>query len=454
MKQYSVHSLVTSALFAAGLATVNAEITEEEAARLGKDLTPLGGEMAGNADGTIPKYEGGITKPLPGFKPGDHHPDPFAEDEVLFTITAANADQYAAKLTDGHKALLAQYPDTYKMPVYPTRSSAAVPKFREDAVRNSSFDVKLVNDGNGVNMMTGGIPFPIPKNGLEVIWNHLFRYRGVTGLRKVGQVAPTRSGKYTVVQLEENWLWKFQYTGEQVTKDNNVFVYFEQRITSPARLAGTILMVHETVDQVVQPRKAWVYNTGQRRVRRAPNVAYDNPGTAADGLRTADQLDLFNGSPDRYEWKLLGKKEMYVPYNSYKLHSDKLKISDIIKPLHINQEHTRYELHRVWVVDATLKPGKRHIYKKRRFYFDEDSWSALVVDQYDNQDRMWRVSEAHCINYYDLPAINSTLDVHTDILSGRYLAHGLDNENEMYDFEYQTKSSDYTPAALRRRGRR
>ena len=163
---------------------------------------------------------------------------------------------------------------------------------------------------------------------------------------------------------------------------------------------------------------------------------------------------MFNGSPDRYEWKLLGKKEMYVPYNSYKLHSDKLKVSDIIKPLHINQEHTRYELHRVWVVDATLKPGKRHIYKKRRFYFDEDSWSALVVDQYDNQDRMWRVSEAHCINYYDLPAINSTLDVHTDILSGRYLAHGLDNENEMYDFEYQTKSCDYTPAALRRRGRR
>ena len=40
--------------------------------------------------------------------------------------------------------------------------------------------------------------------------------------------------------------------------------------------------------------------------------------------------------------KLLGKKEMFVPYNSYKLHSDKLKISDIIKP-YINQEHTRYE---------------------------------------------------------------------------------------------------------------
>ena len=454
MKRYSVYTFVSSTVFAVGLATVSAEITEEEASRLGKDLTPLGGEMAGNADGTIPKYEGGITKPIPGFKPGDHHPDPYPDDKVLFTITAENMSQYSDKLSDGHKALLSQYSDTYKMPVYPTRRSAAVPKFRSDAVKKFATQMKLTDGGNGVNLMPPAIGFPIPKNGLEIIWNHIFRYRGVTGLRKVGQVAPTRSGKYTVVQLEENWLWRYQNTSEPVTKDNNIISYFEQEITSPARLAGTILMVHETVNQVIQPRKAWVYNTGQRRVRRAPNVAYDNPGTAADGMRTADQLDMFNGSPDRYDWKLIGKKELYVPYNSYKLHSDKVKVSDIVKPLHINQELTRYELHRVWVVDAMLKEGKRHIYKKRRFYFDEDSWTILTVDQYDNQDRMWRISEAHCINYYEQPSFTSTLEVHTDILSGRYLAHGLDNENDMYDFEYQTKASDYTPAALRRRGRR
>ncbi|HBT21726.1 MAG TPA: DUF1329 domain-containing protein [Verrucomicrobiales bacterium] len=454
MKRYSVYTFVSSTVFAVGLSTVSAEITEEEAARLGKDLTPLGGEMAGNADGTIPKYEGGITKPLPGYKVGDHHPDPYANDKVIFTITSENMSQYSDKLTDANKRLLEQYSGTYKMPVYPTRRSASFPKFIEENTRNNCAKNGLTNNGNGISMLTGGIPFPIPKSGVEVIWNHVLRYRGVTGLRKVGQVAPTRSGKYTVVQLEESWLWTFQYTGERVNEKNNVLAYFEQKITSPARLAGTILMVHETVDQVMQPRKAWVYNTGQRRVRRAPNVAYDNPGTASDGMRTADQLDMFNGSPDRYNWKLIGKKEMYVPYNAYKLHSDNLKISDIIKPLHINQEYTRYELHRVWIVDAVLKEGKRHIYKKRRFYVDEDSWSILAVDQYDNQDRLWRASESHCINYYDLPAFHSTLDVHYDLLSGRYLAHGLDNENEMYDFQYQTKPSDYTPAALRRRGRR
>ncbi|HAH97818.1 MAG TPA: DUF1329 domain-containing protein [Verrucomicrobiales bacterium] len=454
MKRNTLFVSMTAVVFLGALMIAEAEITEEEVARLGKDLTPLGGEMAGNADGTIPKYEGGITKPVLGYKSGDHHPDPFADDDVLFTINAGNINQYADKLTDGHQALLRQYPDTYKMPVYPTRRSASVPKHRSDKVREFATRIKLVNEGNGVNIYAGCIPFPIPKNGLEVIWNHLLRYRGVTGIRKVGQAAPTRSGKYTLVQLEENWLWPYQASGKAVDKGNNILCYFEQKITSPARLAGTILMVHETLDQVVQPRKAWSYNTGQRRVRRAPNVAYDNPGTASDGMRTTDQLDMFNGSPDRYDWKLLGKKEMYVPYNSYKLHSDKLKVSDIIKPLHINQDLTRYELHRVWVVDASLKSGKRHIYKKRRFYIDEDSWSVLSVDQYDNQDRMWRVSEAHSINYYDLLSFFTTLDVHTDILSGRYLAHGLDNENDMYDFEYQTKASDYTPASLRRRGRR
>ena len=147
-------------------------------------------------------------------------------------------------------------------------------------------------------------------------------------------------------------------------------------MTAPARLAGGILLVHETLDQVKKPRDAWLYNPGQRRVRRAPQVAYDNPGTAADNMRTTDQLDMFNGAPDRYDWKLVGKREIYVPYNSYRLQDPKLKYKDIITPLHINPDHLRYELHRVWVVEATLQTGERHIYKKRVFYIDEDSWSG------------------------------------------------------------------------------
>jgi len=450
MKRNTGFHLITAAAFAAGVATA----TAQSAADLGKSLTPLGAEKAGNAAGTIPAWEGGITQPPAGYKSGDHHPDPFADDKPSATINAANAEQYADNLTEGHKALLARYASTYKMPVYPTRRSASAPQDIYDATKANVGSAKLADGGNGVSGASRGAPFPLPKTGQEVIWNHLLRYRGLGGLRKVGQVAPTRSGNYTLVQLEEKFLWNYHQLGAATESVGNVMAYFEQKVTAPARLAGTILMVHETLDQVKESRRAWVYNTGQRRVRRAPQVAYDNPGTASDGMRTSDQLDMFNGAIDRYDWKLVGKREVYVPYNSYKLHSDSLKVADIVTPMHINQEHSRYELHRVWVVEATLKEGKRHIYAKRRFYVDEDSWAVLVVDQYDNRGRMWRVSEGHSINYYDILSFWSTLEVHMDLLSGRYLAHGLDNENEMYDFSYRSKSGDYTPAALRRRGRR
>ena len=450
MKRNTGFYLITAAAIVAGVATA----TAQSAADLGKSLTPLGAEKAGNAAGTIPAWEGGITQPPSGYKSGDHHPDPFADDKPSATINAANAEQYADNLTEGHKALLARYASTYKMPVSPPRRSASAPQDIYDATKANVASAKLVDGGNGVSGASRGAPFPLPKTGQEVIWNHLLRYRGLGGLRTVGQVAPTRSGNYTLVQLEEKFLWNYHQLGAATESVGNVLAYFEQKVTAPARLAGTILMVHETLDQVKESRRAWVYNTGQRRVRRAPQVAYDNPGTASDGMRTSDQLDMFNGGIDRYDWKLVGKREVYVPYNSYKLHSDSLKVADIVTPLHINQEHSRYELHRVWVVEATLKEGKRHIYAKRRFYVDEDSWAVLVVDQYDNRDRLWRVSEGHSINYYDILSFWSTLEVHMDLLSGRYLAHGLDNENEMYDFSYQSKSSDYTPAALRRRGRR
>ena len=223
---------------------------------------------------------------------------------------------------------------------------------------------------------------------------------------------------------------------------------------APARLAGDLLLVHETMNQAREPRRAWTYNPGQRRVRRAPNVAYDNPGTTSDGLRTADQFDMFNGAVDRYEWRLVGKRELYVPYNSYKLHSDRLAFTDILKPLHVNPEHLRYELHRVWVLEATLKEGARHIYKRRTLYVDEDSWQILLADLYDNRDQLWRMSEGHVINYYEKPLMWPTLEVHTDLQAGRYLALGLDNEFPICTFDIEYSSRDFTPASLRRAGRR
>lgn len=225
-------------------------------------------------------------------------------------------------------------------------------------------------------------------------------------------------------------------------------------MTRPPRLAGRILLVHETLNQAKEPRKAWLYNPGQRRVRRAPNVAYDNPGTASDGQRTSDQLDMFNGAPDRYNWELVGKREMIMPYNTYRLHSDQVSYDDIVHPGHINPDLVRYELHRVWVVDAVLKEGTSNIYSRRTFYLDEDSWQVLAVDQYDARGQLWRYSEAYCINFYEQPLFWDTLQCHYDLQNGRYLAFGLKNEGPMLEFGLGVSSADFTPESLRRRGRR
>ncbi|MBI5767511.1 MAG: DUF1329 domain-containing protein [Verrucomicrobia bacterium] len=432
---------------------LSAAVPESEAARLGKDLTPLGAQAAANADGTIPAWNGGIMTPPAGYKTGQHHPDPFASDQPLYTVTPGNAAQYEAKLTPGTLAVLKAYAD-YKLVVYPTRRSAANPQRVYDATRKIATSAKLVEGGNGFSGAIVGAPFPIPQSGLEVVWNHLTRYRGIAAIRHAGQAAVERGGGYQLVQFEDEFLFNYtrtDMTAAELEKDNTL-IFFKQAVISPARLAGTILIAQETMDQVKEPRRAWVYNAGRRRVTRAPQVAYDNPGTAADGQRTSDQFDMFNGAPDRYEWKLVGKKEMIVPYNSYRLHSNKVKYADILKPLHINQDLARYELHRVWVVEGTLKSGTSHLYARRTFFVDEDSWQIVAADQYDAQGKIWRVSEAHCIQYYDAGIFWSTLEVHTDLQNGRYLAFGLDNETAMYDFNIKRTPADYTPDSLRRDG--
>ena len=340
------------------VSAANAGVSADQAAKLGKELTPMGAVMA--AQGNIPAWEGKVPDGKGGVKDGKLL-NPFEGEKPKFVITAANYKDYAANLTDGQKAMFAKYPDTYRMPVYETRRTAGYPQSIYDATKKNATATELLNDGNGISNFIEGVPFPFPQNGVEVIWNHITRYRGGSVTRVVGQVTPQVNGDYTLVRFQDEFTFRNKLTDFDPATDDNVLFYFKQDVLSPARLAGNVLLVHETLDQVKEPRKAWVYNAGQRRVRRAPQVAYDGPGTASDGLRTADNFDMFNGSPDRYDWKLDGKEEIYIPYNSYQLKDGKLKYDDIIKAGHINQDLTRYELHRVWKVTATLKEGKRHI---------------------------------------------------------------------------------------------
>ena len=431
-----------------------AEISAEQAARLGNDLTPLGGEKAGNADGSIPEWQGGLTAPPSNYEPGGYYLDPFPDDKILFTITNTNKQDYEDKLTPGHMALMEAYPDTYKLNVYESRRTAAMPQRIYDATSRIATTAKLTPDGNGITGAVEGIPFPIPSNGLEVIWNHILRWRADNAERFVSQITPTRSGDYVPVKFAEQFNIIYSKEGAVEEELDNIILYFKQEVLSPARLAGGILLVHETLNQNKEVRSAWLYNPGQRRVRRAPNVAFDNPGTASDGMRTNDQLDMFNGSPERYNWELVGKKEIYVAYNNYRISDPALTYKEIMTPLHINQEFPRYELHRVWVVEANLKDDARHLYKRRTFYVDEDSWQILHVDQYDNRDQLWRVSEGMAINYYNVPNLWTTLEVHTDLQAGRYLVIGLDNESKPYNFDTDFSDTDFSPSALRREGRR
>ena len=435
-------------------ANVMAKVSAEEAARLGKDLTPVGGEMAGNADGTIPAYTGGITEAPAGFEVGKPYIDPYASDQVLFTITKDNMGQYADKLSDGQKKMLEKYP-SYKLKVYPTHRSVPFAQRIIDSAKHNALNAEMIDNGNGMKGVQGLVPFPIPAHPKEVVWNHIVRNRGGSFVRETIQVTPTESGDFSPIVFVEDFSERDQLTDAAKSKDENVFFYFRQKVTAPARLAGNVLLIHETIDQVKEPRRAWIYNAGQRRVRRAPQVAYDGPGTASDGLRTTDNFDGFNGAMDRYDWTLEGKQELYVPYNSYAMDDKGIKYKDIIKPGHLNSEYMRYELHRVWKVTGKLKDGQRHIYSQRTFYVDEDSWAILVADHYDGRGELWRHYEAHNKVFYDVGAPFTTAESLHDLLSGRYISGGLANEIAIrYDFSKSYKSKDFTPAALRRSGRR
>ena len=450
MRTFRMKAIAGLAGFALSTMSAYAAVGADQAGRLGKDLTPTGAEKAGNG-GAIPAWDGGIRTPPAGYKVGDFHPDPFPGETPVLQITPANYKQHADKLTPGQQAMFAKYP-TFRMDVYPTHRSASFPQRVYEYTAKNATSCKLVAEGDGVQDCAEGFPFPIPQNGHEVIWNHKLKHKGLSVVSYSNQVAPTAGGQFTLIKLREEILGLYYKPGNTTESINNILLYFKQEVLGPARLAGQVLLVHETLNAKAAPRQAWVYNPGQRRVRRAPNVAYDNPGTASDGLRTNDMTDMFNGAMDRFEWSLAGKKEMYVPYNSYVAHSNQTKVKDLIRPGHLNPDKLRYELHRVWVVEAKLKKGSRHINSRRTFYVDEDSWQILLMDHYDGQGNLWRYSDAPSVNYYEVPTFWSTLETHHDLKSGRYITMLLDNEDKVRDFGYQSTPVNYSPQNLRTSG--
>ena len=428
-------------------------LTQSEIDQLGTTLTPIGAEKAGNADGSIPEWTGGIPTNAGKDLPNNFSENPFKNEKPEFEITAQNYQQYKDKLTPGQMAMFERYPETFRMPIYKSKRTVGYTQDLYDQVKRTAGQAKLVNGGDGIeNFSHDNIAFPIPKSGAEVVWNHMTRYR-LNVKRWYMQAMPQTNGSYTLIKLEEEVGYPSLMADVDASTMPNTLLFFKQRVNAPARLAGNVLLVHDSLDQLKEPRMAWVYNAGQRRVRRAPQVAYDGPGTASDGMRTSDNFSMYNGAPDRYNWKLLGKKEVYLPYNAGQLSDPSLKYADVLKAGHVNPEHTRFELHRTWEVQGNVKEGQRHIYAQRNFFVDEDSWMIGLADHYDGRGTLWRVGEGHIAFNYKHKIPGYSLETLYDLLAGRYIALGMYSEEASAPrFDITPTYNQFTPAALRASG--
>ena len=431
----------------------HAKVDEATAKRLKNDLTPVGAERFGNSEGTIPAWNGGIKEPPANYKEGEFNPNPYTDDKILFEISKDNMKKYENNLTEGQKALLTQYAPGYVLPVYTTHRSASYPNWIYEKLYDNALNAELQENANGVSNTIATSPFPIPQSGVEVIWNHILRFRGEQAEFRMAYVTPTKDGSYTPILSNRGYYFAYAEPNVSLEDINNKIFFLKTKIISPAKLAGTLTLVHETLDQVQSPRKAWRYQAGERRLRRVPNLAYSTDLPSSESLRTVDQKDMYNGAPDEYKWKLQGKREIYIPYNSYELNLASRKAENIIIPKHFNQEKARYELHRVWEVEGTLREGIKHIYHKRRFYFDEDTWQIVLTEDYDENEKLWRVSEAHSINYYQVPVTWYGLEVTHDLKSQRYYADGV-NKHAPRNFDPKFKRRAFTTSAARREAKR
>ena len=425
-----------------------AKVTPAEAAKLGKELTPVGAERAGNKDGSVPEWK---PKPQKGSLIGEYPSDAAIDAEKpLYTITKANMAKYADKLSAGHKRLLSQYP-SYKMNVYPSHRIINWPEPVLKATIENATRADLIGTDDPVGAVLG-FPFPIPKSGAEPIWNHKLQWRGEAVTRFNNQMIVQPSGEFQLTKIVEDVSFSYASVKNPVplSKDNKEFLKYLSRTVAPPRLAGTYILVLEKASTGNEGRAAWLYSPGLKRIRRAPTVCCDNPYEGTDGHQFYDQVDMFNGALDRYNWKLMGKREMIIAYNSHRIAGPKTKYKDMAKPKHLNQDLPRYELHRTWVVEATLKPGTSHTFRRRVFLIDEDGWNIATIDNYDNRDQLFQFQEGHIIFAPNVQASATVPEVIYHFNSGRYFITAMSNEDKPNKFDVNFSPEYFTAASVQK----
>ena len=448
-----------AALLASG---AQARVSEEEAKRLETDLTPIGAERAGNADGSIPAWTGSMMGAPAGLNyggDGSPLPDPYADEKPLFSITAANMDQYGEHLTEGLKALFKLRADTFRMDVYPSHRDGGYAQTLIDQARWNATRTELANNGEVVVNWTGGTAFPIPENGIEVMWNG--RTGGIPNPTQVGElddISVFASGAKTHfgTHYTTNFIFADRDTPVGTTEKDTGDILFKTFAikTAPAADKGAMNLVLDPIDYTTGARLAWTYIPGTRRVRQAPNLGFDTP-VGPGGLVCADDINGFNGAFKKFEWKLIGKKEMYIPYHNYSFDDESLDYDTLLPVGHPNPDYWRFEKHRVWVVEATLKPGERHLYGKRVFYLDEDSWAVIAADNYDNRGEIYRAGLLNSLYHYAVQYNLTRTQIYFDLTSGHYIANRLSNKTGQPVVMGEMKKEEfYTPSNLRRQGRR
>ncbi len=373
--------------------SAQAEVSAAEAAQLGNALTLFGAEKAGNRDGTIPPYTGGLPVDIspPGFVKGSGRwTTPFPDEKPLYSITAQNINKYADLLTETNKALFKR-DSNYRIDVYPSHRTVNFPAWVLDNTVKNATNAHLIKDGLAVEGAFGGIPFPIPKNGNEVIWNHVLRFAGSIADFRLRNWYVDKSGR-AVNSGEMHFSYYSYYysptwTIEDFKKNNSIVVEYAWNFLGPPQAVGNATLIRENLDPDAHPRRAHTYSAFSRRIRLNPDLFYDTPIASTGGVITYDEVNLFEGPMDRFDYKLLGKREMLIPYNNHTL-VYQTKSSQILIPKHLNPDFVRWELHRVRVVEATLKPGKRHVTSRRVYYLDEDYTGAGGFDGYDSRGKL------------------------------------------------------------------
>ncbi|MCB1688734.1 MAG: DUF1329 domain-containing protein [Halioglobus sp.] len=441
---FSLAAICLSSLVATG---VLAAVSAEEASRLGKELTPVGAEMAGNADGSIPPWDPkGIPVPS-NFEAGsDNYVNPFADEKPLYTIDQGNWKKYAEFLTVGTQALFEKYgADGFKIHVYPTHRGAIRPDWYYANSQKNATGATLVEDGQKIEGNLPGVPFPIPQTGLEVLWNHMIRYQEDSKLNYDVYYVASNGNPVLATRGSSAQIFPM-FKDPDAPVGDKVWGKLRINYDEPARRAGEILLVHEPAADYTKGkgRKAWQYLVGQRRVRLAPAVSFDTPNPGVAGTSTYDDAYVYNGSPERFTWTLVGKKEMILPASNYDMIFQD-KVEDLLGEKFLNPDKIRWEKRRVWVVDSNLKEGNRHIYSRRTFYIDEDSWTAISSEAYDGRGDLWRVQYAYVVNLYDRTTDFSlaygSYDITQDVynLSGKPIPGTYTNNVELPDTYFSSK---------------